>query len=241
MASPAWTTMTRGQCNADGCDRPARKGSAYYCDEHSGQARAKRPIKGGAKAREAAEDVTTPAREIASIALDQRNDKAPPTKAPTMDEWEKVLFPILIFLTHTIAFGAVSHRQQPGMTPDERAEVEATYEALCMSDDDVAAVMHPLVRMWTRTSVNEKYGRYLLENADIVFAAYVLFEWGRALKPFYAEKRQVKKARAREEAQIKESYYADDAPTFNDEPGPSGQSGGGGLADELQARRRQRP
>lgn len=191
-----WDNMTRGMCNSPGCDKAARKGSGYYCEEHAPAKKA--PAK--RKATATAKDPEATAREVLVDAL----DKPTPTnsaKPPTLKEWDALLGPLIVLLTSTVAFRALSHRDQPDLSPEERDALNKEYERLCLSDDEAEQLAKPLTRLLASSSVNEKWGRALMNNADLLMAAWVAWDFSQRVRPYYAEKR-IAKRQARQAQQI---------------------------------------
>lgn len=184
----------KGQCNHPGCDEPARTGAAYYCADHRPAPRSKK----AATAVKAAAGEAPAHEVIADVVSDTSSAK---TSAPSAAEWTKYISMIVVWATATIAFNAISPLSQPDATPEEKAAFDAVYDKLCLSDDEASSVAHVFGRIIAATPVNDKWGRTLLNNADILDAVLILWMWNGRLKPYRKQKKAIK-AEAKAAAQI---------------------------------------
>lgn len=170
----------RGVCRV--CGEPARKKSAFYCLEHA-------PVK--------PDRVTTPPRDRKRPAevpeIIEVIDKATPTRAtasaPGQREWGKLLGEIIGYLSVMVAVRMVDHRvEKVGL---EQAEAMAT--DLALSDDEAEKISKPLSRILARSALNKRYGRSIMDNADVLQAFFVLKDFYDRCQPYMAEKREIRK------------------------------------------------
>ncbi len=192
----AWDTMTKGECNKAECDKPARSKNAFYCVEHQ-------PIKSPRRAKKTSKafQPEAPAREVIVEAVSSAASSTPSKseKPPSASEWTNLIAPILALITSTVAYGALKHRQSPDLSPEERKALDDEYDRICLSDEEVNIITKPMSRLIAKSVINEKYGRVIVENADILMATWTLWEWGNRVRPYMREAKMVRKANRRAE------------------------------------------
>ena len=176
--------MVRGKCNAPGCDNDARTGASFYCQSHTVEKTNRKK-----STRKAAEPEAT-IKDVVVDAIEAKPSRS--SKAPSQNEWDALLVPIIVFITSAFVVGALQHRDQPGLTAEEKQALRNEQDRLSLTDEDAAILAKPITRLISSSSINEQWGRKIMENADVVMALYVLWEWQNKLKPYLREKKEYK-------------------------------------------------
>lgn len=170
----------RGICKI--CGEKARKGSAYYCVEHT-PIKPTKVISPEDKARKA--DIP----EVVEIVASKTPTRAT-TNAPSMKEWSGLLGELMAYISVVIAAKAVSHK-----AIDAQSTIEAEEQAsqIALSDDEADKIVKPISRIIARSAVNKRYGRQIMDNSDLLQAVFVMKDFYDRVQPFLAEKREIKK------------------------------------------------
>ncbi len=142
------------------CGQQASTASSTYCPEHkTRQSKSQSPGNG--------EGQTVSPSGTQRVSRPRASGRG----APNADEWSsKVFTKVAIIITTLYASSMVSRM---GINdPDE-----AIVDALSMTDDEARRVAKPIGRFIAGTDLNKRMGRKVLDNSDLLDAAFALYDW----------------------------------------------------------------
>lgn len=172
MAFPAgFEASARGRCKVCG-DQIAP--NRYYCDEH-------RPAQ---KTKSAGEPKAPKAPTAVSVASTLVHEGEPSgaarSRPPTAKEWTDRLALALAFVTIYLVARIVARSDLP------EADHETAQERLEMGDDEVEAIVEPIVAAITGPGhkLNKRYGRGALELLGTLPAGIAIVTWRTRVREF---------------------------------------------------------
>ncbi len=90
---------------------------------------------------------------------------------PTADEWNTRIFSKgVLIVTSLVAAGAIRRYNINDPNDAIRDQLEAT-------DDEAKSIARPIGRFVATTGFNKRMGRQVLDNSDLLDAAFSLYEW----------------------------------------------------------------
>ncbi len=144
-----------GVCRA--CGQEASTPQGTYCDEHKTR---QRKTSGEGVAAPTGTDKVTPPKPV-------RTGKG----APSGDEWSAKVFDKLCIMGTMLFAGAMVRRYNLNDPDDGIAD------SLAMTDDEARRVAKPLGRFMAGTKFSKTQGRKVLENSDLLDAAFALYDY----------------------------------------------------------------
>jgi hypothetical protein len=155
----------RGICRT--CGNPARDGRSYYCAEH-------RPPPKTKKTSKIIEDsdLSTPTELIVETV--DKVSKSRVNKSPSIDQWSKLLNPLVGWVFAVFVIWLLSYKDQPDLTEDERSELETYKSSLIPSDSDIELIMKPINRIISESEFSKTKGQTVLKNSDLVVSLFTL-------------------------------------------------------------------
>jgi len=116
----------------------------------------------------------TEAEKVADNAKERASTQKDKKEAPDFTEWRDFIGEVVLHW-FAVAFVSVAFR---GIPEYQRVMSQEDYEDIQLDDDELAAVARPFAHMLTHSSLNNKYGRAIMNSRDSIEATVVLFMWG---------------------------------------------------------------
>jgi hypothetical protein len=141
------------------CGDEATGPNATYCAEH--RTRQPRATEGGTDSQPSQPTGT------AKVLRPSRSGKG----APTADEWNNKLFQKVVGAFTDVVASQLVRRYNLNDPTGEIAD------SLAMTNEEAGRVAKPIGRFMAGTALNKRIGRKVLDNSDLVDAAFAMYDW----------------------------------------------------------------
>lgn len=151
----AFDNSARGICKV--CGDKAKDGRSFYCLEHMDQSPYQQRKAGAQGVPTNVEPVDEPKSLVDSIHVPNRVKNV-----PDENDYLGAFGEFLLLVANMLMLAPI------GSLPDERQE-QLTNE-LAITDEEMNEVLRPAFRLFSKTTINKKHGKQILEYGDVVGA-----------------------------------------------------------------------